>query len=242
MSTHGGNKGPSTGPATSVVGPDAYGAAAAVGVGTSYARNDHDHGLPAAPADLPLAGGTMSGAIAMGAHKITGLANGSAPQDAACFGQITGGGGGGLLARVQYAPSVLTTYSTASATPSAMDATNLTISFTAPASGDVLVRLSACANQGDLPRSGYFCLLDHTTGAQVGDSQYVVGPNTSTFTLAVSVPFLVTGLAPGTAYQYDWGFFESSTAINGIFVLVQGAQGVPGNLYSSPAVMEVWSA
>jgi hypothetical protein len=152
------------------------------------------------------------------------------------------GGGGGLLARVQYAPSVLHTYSTVSATPSAMDATNLTISFTAPASGDVLVRLSACANQGDSLRSGYFCLLDHTTGAQVGDSQYVVGPNTDTFTLAVSVPFLVTGLAPGTAYQYDWGFFESSAATNGIFVLVQGAQGVPGNLYSSPAVMEVWSA
>jgi hypothetical protein len=38
--------------------------------------------------DLPLAGGTMTGAIAMGAHKITGLANGSASTDAAAFGQI----------------------------------------------------------------------------------------------------------------------------------------------------------
>lgn len=37
---------------------------------------------------LPLAGGTMSGAIAMGAHKVTGLTNGSAAQDAAAFGQI----------------------------------------------------------------------------------------------------------------------------------------------------------
>jgi hypothetical protein len=37
---------------------------------------------------LPLAGGTMSGAIAMGAEKITGLANGSAGTDAAAFGQI----------------------------------------------------------------------------------------------------------------------------------------------------------
>jgi hypothetical protein len=37
---------------------------------------------------LQLAGGTMSGAIAMGANKITGLANGSAAQDAAAFGQI----------------------------------------------------------------------------------------------------------------------------------------------------------
>lgn len=37
---------------------------------------------------LPLAGGTMSGAIAMGSHKVTGLTNGSAVQDAAAFGQL----------------------------------------------------------------------------------------------------------------------------------------------------------
>jgi len=37
---------------------------------------------------LPLSGGTMSGAIAMGSNKITGLANGSGAQDAAAFGQI----------------------------------------------------------------------------------------------------------------------------------------------------------
>jgi hypothetical protein len=37
---------------------------------------------------LPLAGGTMSGAIAMGSNKITGLANGSAASDVAAFGQI----------------------------------------------------------------------------------------------------------------------------------------------------------
>jgi hypothetical protein len=39
-------------------------------------------------ASLPLTGGTMSGAIAMGANKVTGLANGSGAQDAAAFGQI----------------------------------------------------------------------------------------------------------------------------------------------------------
>ena len=37
---------------------------------------------------LPKAGGTMSGAIAMGSNKITGLTNGSSAQDAAAFGQI----------------------------------------------------------------------------------------------------------------------------------------------------------
>ena len=37
---------------------------------------------------LPKTGGTMSGAIAMGANKVTNLANGSGAQDAAAFGQI----------------------------------------------------------------------------------------------------------------------------------------------------------
>jgi hypothetical protein len=41
---------------------------------------------------LQLAGGTMAGAIAMGANKITGLANGSGAQDAAAFGQLPSAG------------------------------------------------------------------------------------------------------------------------------------------------------
>ena len=35
--------------ATSVVGPDAFGAGAVVGTSTQFARQDHDHGLPANP-------------------------------------------------------------------------------------------------------------------------------------------------------------------------------------------------
>ena len=41
---------------------------------------------------LPTAGGTMSGAIAMGTSKITGLGNGSGAQDAAAFGQLPSSG------------------------------------------------------------------------------------------------------------------------------------------------------
>lgn len=37
-------------PASTVTGPDTFGASAVVGTGTTYARVDHDHGLPAAPA------------------------------------------------------------------------------------------------------------------------------------------------------------------------------------------------
>lgn len=58
----------------------------AVGTGTTWARADHVH--PSDTSRLALAGGTMTGAIAMGSNKITGLANGTLATDAAAFGQI----------------------------------------------------------------------------------------------------------------------------------------------------------
>lgn len=62
-----------------------------VGNGTTYVRthNDLTDALVAlVNGALQKAGGTMSGAIAMGGNKITGLANGTAATDAATFGQI----------------------------------------------------------------------------------------------------------------------------------------------------------
>jgi hypothetical protein len=52
-------------PATTVTGPDTYGAPAVVGVDTTFAREDHDHGLPAAPT-VPTASATVDGPDAFG--------------------------------------------------------------------------------------------------------------------------------------------------------------------------------
>ena len=46
--------------------------------------------VPAAFTALAASGGTMGGALAMGANKVTGLADGSAATDAAAYGQIGG--------------------------------------------------------------------------------------------------------------------------------------------------------
>ena len=46
--------------ATTVTGPDAFGAPSVVGTGTTYARQDHDHGLPSAPS-VPAAASTVTG-------------------------------------------------------------------------------------------------------------------------------------------------------------------------------------
>ena len=78
--------------ATTVTGAPAFGAQPAVGTSLAYARADHVHGNPAAPThasgDLALSGGTMSGPIAMGANKITGLADGSDAKDAVAHDQL----------------------------------------------------------------------------------------------------------------------------------------------------------
>ena len=54
----------------------------------------------------------------------------------------------------------------------------MTISFTAPASGSALIRVTACCNENDsLDVQGYLALLDHTSHAQVGYSFNVSASN-----------------------------------------------------------------
>jgi hypothetical protein len=74
----GGGSGPS--PATTVTGPDAYSSPAVVGTNTNYARQDHDHGLPAAPA-VPAAATTVTGPDAYGASAVVGTGTNYARQD-----------------------------------------------------------------------------------------------------------------------------------------------------------------
>lgn len=59
---------------------------AAVGTSAQPARSDHVH--PSDTSKVSKAGDTMSGALAMGANKITGLADGSATNDAVNKGQL----------------------------------------------------------------------------------------------------------------------------------------------------------
>jgi hypothetical protein len=68
-----------------------------VGTGAGTVAAGNDSRITGA---LQTTGGTMSGPIAMGSNKVTGLANGTAGSDAAAFGQIptSASGIGGLLA------------------------------------------------------------------------------------------------------------------------------------------------
>ena len=193
-------------PATSVTGPDSYSSPAVVGTSLAYARQDHDHGLPAA-----------------------------------------GGGSGGLLAIVQYAPYITpgppyyVEYTTHSLTPVAVDATNLTVSFTAPASGKVLVKLTCGAVE--CQANGYWELLDHTTDAQYGYSAFIGSNPSAGFETPVHMPIYVTGLTPGDVYQMDWAWHAQVNAYFGtptVYMWVQDNS--PTNYTYGPMLMEVWPA
>jgi hypothetical protein len=133
----------------------------------------------------------------------------------------------------------VTTYATSSATLTAMDTTNLTISFTAPASGDVLVRLTADAS---VPTNiaVMWGLLDHTSHSLVGNAVAYV--TTSNLGSSYSVALLITGLSSGTSYQYDWAQGLNVTGTQGLtFGGGTGSTSLTQSM-ASPFVMEVWSA
>jgi hypothetical protein len=146
-----------------------------------------------------------------------------------------------LLAVCQYAPGTRSTYTSNSTTLAAMDAANLTVSFTAPASGAVLVRLSAWVDAPSTAVQVVFGLTDHTTTTTLYGSQMYVMATTAPG--AYSVPQRITGLTPGTAYQMDWAL-ASNTGSSTVSVFVRGITGTTATTTNigSPAVMEVWAA
>lgn len=138
-----------------------------------------------------------------------------------------GGGGGGLLAVVAYSPVADGAVgSTTSAAFADLDAANAVITFTAPASGNVLVRLSGVINSvsGDY----YWGLREASTDLAGSGLLTVAGVES----VNLSVPFLLTGLAPG-AHTLKWS--HRSTGNSGTYA-------GPSITGYGPITMEVWPA
>jgi len=167
----------------------------------------------------------------------------------------SGGGGGGLLGVGVGDGS--SQYSTNSQFFAPVDAAHLTVAFTAPASGRVLVRLSGLiqppyTDQPDTSLWSVWGVLDHTTGDQYGKT---VGPidnmpnatvESGTPDQCVSVPLLITGLTAGKPYQFDWGHAvaTNSPGTTATAYVVNWGETGPGQgaAGSTIPVMEVWSA
>lgn len=139
-----------------------------------------------------------------------------------------GGGGGGLLAVVQYRPGSATDVPTTGTTLTAVDATNLSVTFTAPASGKVLVRLSSTGYANATTSHLMWGVLD-SGGAVVYAASYVTQ---SASQQAHHRSFLVTGLTASASYTYRFAHARSAAT--------NGSTRYGGN--DGPAVIEVWEA
>jgi hypothetical protein len=162
---------------------------------------------------------------------------------------VTGGDGSGhgaltvaataLLASVAYNPATLTTQTTSVTSWGALDSTNLTISFTAPASGNVLVRLEA-PSRTSANFNYMWTLLTHNTTTSIAVAAL---PNVATGSfIRTPATFKITGLTPGNVYQYDWGHGMNNTSSTGSTEYGGATSGAAPGGGVGAAIMEVWSA
>lgn len=111
--------------------------------------------------------------------------------------------GAGIIACTAYNPGTLVTYSTSTATVADVDATNLAVTFTAPPSGKVLVRLSALADLSSATSSALYWGLREGSTTLAGLAQAI---NSRAGLQYSNVVVVVTGLTPGSSHTYKWAF------------------------------------
>ncbi len=120
-------------------------------------------------------------------------------------------------------------YTTASLTAVDVDATNAVVAFTAPASGRVRVMLSAF---GDTTSTGVFhyWLLRDSGGTVAGTTQVVTRDANGCL---LSMVIYKTGLTPGAAYSWKWGFYSNNASFSSRILQTSAFP---------PITMEVWAA
>lgn len=120
-----------------------------------------------------------------------------------------------------------TSWSTSSTSLTAVDSSALSVSFTVPSTGSVLITLEGYPHC-DNGRSQYWGLILNGTGAVSGTSRFV-GYSNQGYAGRTIVEYVLTGLTPGASVQYDWAWAASAGT-------VYGASG-PNN---GPWVMRAW--
>lgn len=139
------------------------------------------------------------------------------------------GGSGSLLAVLAYAPNTDTTIGTTTATTMTdVDAVHLALTFTAPASGNVLVRLTGMADNSNSGKITYWGLRESTSNL-ASAWMFSVGGNTARYVAA----FYITGLSASSSHTYKWAYMTDNSANT-------------TRLYGGPnyglAIMEVFAA
>jgi len=146
----------------------------------------------------------------------------------------SGGGGGGsnLGSLLGYKSHTAGDEATSGSSLADVDATNAAVTFDAPVSGAVLVRLTSVVQPQQTAGSFIsFGLRESTTDIAGAAGESIVARAAAATTpewRAASIAFVLTGVSPGS-HTYKWSWATSS-----------GTANMKANS-SAPAVMEVWS-
>lgn len=151
-----------------------------------------------------------------------------------------------LLACTSYAPSSATVYAVPGDDLTAIDSTNLSITFTAPASGAVIVRLQGFvqANISSAVVNTVFGIVSSTgtPGTLVGVSGLVyVDPSGAVSFIGQLC--VMSQLITGLSGRYTWYFAQSNNSSGSPnSVNMQGGTANTTVPTGAPALIEVWSA
>jgi len=148
----------------------------------------------------------------------------------------------GLLAAVLYDPAVAVTKNTTAALAmTALDTVNLRLTFTAPANGSVLVRLSGTLHGATtFPQVLLGVMAGTAVRGRVAPQAVVGGTPIATTMAAVEALFVVTGLTAGSSNVWDAAYgVETVAAATGL------KYGGPNNVTANDAfggfAYEIWN-
>lgn len=147
-----------------------------------------------------------------------------------------------LLGQKLYDPATAVTFSTAAALAmTAMDTTNLRITFTAPTSGKVMVRMAGTVHGATTFPQVLFGVLDGSTvKGRVAPLGGLKTTAVATAQMTLDGQFLITGLTAGNSYSFDAAYgVETLVASTGIKC------GGPNNATTNDAfggfLYEIWA-
>jgi hypothetical protein len=137
---------------------------------------------------------------------------------------VTGGPGALLCPVAQYAPGTQTILTTASATMAPVSSGNAsTGSFTAPASGNVLVSVTAVIQVSASGDQFSFGLAAHGTLTPMIGSNLTFKAPVTTQPSPYTMVFPVSGLTPGQSYNFDLMFCVNSAGTLSVYAYSQAA-------------------
>ncbi len=151
------------------------------------------------------------------------------------FDTLYAAGSAGILASAYYNPSGGTVSKTTTSTLTAIDTTNLRATFTAPASGNVIVKvgIGRCNPNNCNPHLG---VLDGSTTKGTA----IMAPSNGEAVRPAYASFKITGLTPGNTYSYDLAIVDSNAISHATFQYGFTTSNLADG--TGPAFIEVWSA